>query len=250
MGRTKRVAIIADLHCGHRAGLTPPRWRYRVDSDQHIWHKFSKIQDEAWAKYRKIVRAVGKVDILIVNGDTIDGRGERSGGVELITGDRNEQVAMAVECIKVWTADKVRMVRGTPYHTGDIESWEDLVAQQVGAKIGDHEWFSVNGRVFDCKHHIGGSSVQYGRLTQANKDELWNLVWAELEQQPRGDYFIRSHVHYCEGSFKWVKGVRKQVIITPALQTMGTRFGARRCSGIVHWGLVALDVHPKGFISW
>ena len=52
----------------------------------------------------KIVRDLQPVHLLLVGGDCIDGRGEKSGSTELITVNRNEQCQMAAECIRVWRA--------------------------------------------------------------------------------------------------------------------------------------------------
>lgn len=246
----KRVAVIADMHCGHRAGLTPPNWRFRECSDEHIWKKFTRVQQEAWDLYMKEVEFLKPIDALLVNADCIDGRGEKSGGVELITGDRNEQCKMAIDCINVWEAPAVFMTRGTGYHTGDIESWEDIIAEQIKAKIGDHEFIDVNGFVIDMKHHVGSSQVPYGRGTAVAKDDVWNLMWKEAELQPRGDMILRSHVHYYTYQRRRVGKRTRYMITTPALQAMGTRFGARRCSGTVDWGVFAFDIDENGRVVW
>jgi len=245
--KTKRVVIISDMHCGHRAGLTPPSWQCKNEAG-HVWQKFLQVQEECWKLYIAEVKKLKPVHLLIVNGDCIDGRGEKSGGVELITGDRQEQCDMAVECIKVWNAEHVAMTRGTNYHVGAEEEWEDRIARDVGAKIGDHEWIDVNGFVWDVKHHIGSSQVPHGRGTSLARDVLWNQLWANAGEQPRGDFLVRSHCHYWEGQYRMLGGKRVEAVITPALQAMGTRFGARRCSGSVHWGLLAFDISSEGKI--
>lgn len=259
---TKRIVIVADLHCGHRAGLTPPEYRYRESSDTHIWRKFTKVQEETWGLYMEAVKALNPITCLVANGDLIDGRGERSGGVELITADRNEQCQMAVECLRKWRFDgqaekcDTFVVTGTPYHAGDIESWEHIAGEmlatgepRVRVKVGDHEWPNVNGYIFDCKHFVGGSQVPHGRATAIKREELWNSLWAEAGNQPRADMIVRSHVHYCEGSWKYIGGRKVEAFTTPALQAMGTRYGARKCSGTVDWGLMAFDIDINGRIA-
>jgi len=246
---TKRVVIISDMHCGHRAGLTPPNYQYK-NAAGHVWQKFTKVQAECWNLYLSEIKLLQPVHLLIVNADCIDGRGERSGGCELITGDRSEQSDMAAECIEQWKAKHVCMTRGTPYHTGNEEDWEDQIAKAVGAKIGDHEWVEVNGFTFDVKHHVGSSSVPHGRGTALARDVLWNQLWAQAGEQPRGDMVVRSHVHYWEGQYRMLGGKRVEAVTTPALQAMGTKYGARRCSGAVHWGVLGFDIGPKGKIVW
>jgi hypothetical protein len=87
----KRVLIMSDLHCGHRVGLTPPDWQYRPG----VRSKWRKIQQACWNWYANEIEEAGPFDVVIVNGDAIDGRGERSGGTELLTTDRHEQVEIA-----------------------------------------------------------------------------------------------------------------------------------------------------------
>lgn len=246
----KKLVCISDLHCGHRVGLTPPEYQWINKRSDHIWRKFGTVQKQTWDWYARKVEEIGRPDILVVNADCIDGRGERSGGVELITGDRNEQAKIAMQCIKLWNPKAIVMTRGTAYHTGDIESWEDIIAYQLGCKIGDHEWLEINGVVFDFKHHCGSSSVPYGRKTAVGREQLWNDLWADARLQPRADWIVRSHVHYCEGGFKFRGDKEIWAITTPALQAMGTRYGATRCSGTVDFGLISWDIDEKGVRDW
>ena len=238
----KRVVIIADMHCGHRVGLTPPKYQSAI-----CGQKYFNIQHELWNQYVDILKDLGKIDVLIVNGDCIDGRGDRSGGVELIARSRMKQVDMAVECINECKADKIIITRGTPYHTGYKEDFEDLIAKGVGAvKIGEHEWPEVNGLIFDVKHKIGNTGVPHTKGTSVNRDKLWNQLWAEREQQPRARIFIRSHVHW----FFATKDADAECIYTPALQGMGSKYGARECSGTVDWGLIYFDIDENGGYTW
>jgi len=238
----KRVVVIADLHCGHRVGLTPPKFQSAI-----CGHKYHKIQIELWDKYCEILHKLKPIDVLLVNADCIDGRAERSGGVELIATSRKKQVDMAAECIKEAEADKIIMTRGTPYHTGYKEDWEDMVADAVDAvKIGEHEWPEINGLIFDMKHKVGNTGVPHTKGTSINRDRLWNQLWAEREQQPKAKIFIRSHVHW----FFATKDSDAECIYTPALQGMGSKYGARECSGTVDWGLIYFDIDIDGGYTW
>jgi len=245
----KRVVVISDLHCGHRVGLTPPDYQSQVvgGSSQALSKKFYYIQVELWDRYVRAIKKLQPIDLLIVNGDCIDGRGKRSGSTELIQVDRNKQVDMAVQCIKEANAQNIVIVRGTPYHVGKKEEFEDSIARQVGAlKIEDHGWYDVNGLIFDVKHKVGSSSIPHGRATPLSKEALWNLIWAERDEQPRADILIRSHVHY----FEYRGDSSVLCMTTPALQGMGSKYGAKECSGTVDWGFVWFDVREGGRYSW
>ena len=223
---------LADLHCGHQAGLTPEEWWFNGSGPQRA--KWRKLQRELWAEYRGLVDKIGPVDFLLVNADCIDGRGERSGSTEVITTSRLEQVEMAVECLKLWEAKQVVLSRGTPYHVGVEEDFEDLIAQSLGGYIKDHPFIDIEGVMFDMKHHIGTSSIPHGRSTALGRDWMWNALWAARQEQPKADVLLRAHTHYFRytGEEDWL------AMILPALQAASTKYGARQCSGRVSWGVV------------
>ena len=256
MSRTfKRVVAIADLHCGHYVGLTPPQFQVSAadfddDDTRRIaehWQKIERIQDAMWRKYMALVKKLRPVDCLLVVGDCIDGKGYKSGGSEQSTSDRDTQAEMASMCIRRWKAEKIVIARGTPYHVGTLESWENEVADRVGAdKIGGHEWVDVNGVIFDIKHKVGASSIPHGRHTAIAKQRLWNLLWAEKGIYPKADVLLRGHVHY----ENYCGGPGWHAMTLPALQGPGSKFGIEQCDGVVDWGVVSFDVYPDGRYSW
>lgn len=251
---SKRILVISDLHCGHVVGLTPPRWQLKPDGPRGRTKrvKHAETEREAWEWYVRTLRKYGPYDIVVVNGDAIDGHGTASGGTELITSDREEQAEMAVYSIQQAMSKrnghkcKLVMTYGTAYHSGKEEDWESIIASDLNAeKIGAHEWINVGGRVFDFKHHIGSSSIPHGRHSAVAKDALWAGLWAERGEAPKSDVIIRSHVHY----FGYCGDGRTLMMTTPALQAMGSKFGSRRCSGVVDFGFVIFNV-DKGILTW
>jgi len=252
MAKAKRVVIISDLHCGHRAGLTPPAWHYRITNEEEAaaFQKWAIVQKECWDWYRSTMSKLRPIDVLIVNGDCIDGTGRRSGGTELVTTDRDVQCQMACKCLQVAKAKKVLMVRGTPYHTGEEEDMENHIARTLPAdKIGDHEWYNINGVTFDVKHFIGSSTIPHGRVTALLRDQLWNRLWAMTDQQPEADIMVRSHVHYAVFAGGHFNGRLKVAMTTPALQSHGSKYGAKKCSGLVDFGITYIDIDAKGNYS-
>jgi len=243
MRKFKRVVVLSDLHCGHRVGLTPPKWQERCTNP-----KYNRIQKELWEFFHKQIKALKPIDVLLINGDVIDGKGQRSGSTELITADRVEQAEIAAECILPIKADSIIITYGTPYHTGLSEDWEDVVAQRIRARsIRSQEWINVNGLIFDLKHFISRSTIPHGKGTPIAKDKLWNLIWAEYEEQPNADIIIRSHVHgldYIGNSNKWLG------MTTPALQGQGSKYGARIPSQHIDFGFVHFDVTSKTQWNW
>jgi hypothetical protein len=246
----KRLLVIADTHCGHRVGLTPPQYTTQVIGGKAT-KKYYKIQVETWDWFTKEVDKLKPIDVLATNGDLIDGTGSRSGGTELITTDIRTQRKMAVESIEHIESPKIIMARGTDYHVSpNGQDAEDLIYDELKknykVKIGDHEFFNINGVVFDMKHHIGSTSVPYSRGTAISKDQVFNVLWHDYEEQPRADVLFRAHAHYyfyC-GDGSW------HGIVLPALQAQGSKYGARRKSGHVDFGFVHFDIYKDGSYTW
>lgn len=231
--------MISDLHAGHQSGLTPPEWQKEYKKRD----KFQRVRSVLWDFYAKTLDALQPIDRLVVNGDAIDGKGERSGGTELIEADRNEQAAIAADAIKYAKAKRVNLISGTPYHTGREDDFERTVARLCGADhYGAHEWIDCDGVVFDFKHKTNGSIIPHGRYTGPQRAALWNLIWAERGIQPKANVIVRSHVHF----FGYSGDARKMVVTTPALQAW-TNYGSKECEGTNDLGLISFDCENGGY---
>lgn len=242
----KKVLILSDMHCGHVTGLTPPAYQRRSNTE-HKWNKYVSVQKNIWKWFTKEVLEHGPYDHCIVNGDCIDGPGSRSGGSELITTDSLEQANIAIEILKTLPVKKFTMTYGTAYHTGQCEDFEQVVAKALKAKIGSHEWVTINGAIFDVKHHLSSSSIPYGRTTALSKEAYQNALWAARGEQPQADVLLRSHVHYYSQAITRIGNTLVTAVSTPALQGYGSKYGARRCSAPVDIGfLVAHVAKTKG----
>jgi hypothetical protein len=244
--KPKRIVVISDLHCGNRSGLTPPDWQYKDEATSDGMEKWGTIQRAVWKFYAATLAKLQPIDLLVVNGDALDGKGERSGGMELLTADRREQVEMAGQAIELAGARKVLIIRGTPYHVGEGEDWESVLADRVkAAHCGIHEWVEAGGVVLDFKHRVSSSIIPHGRNTLINRAALWNTLWAERGLQPRADILIRSHVHY------HIHGgdARRLVMTTPCLQAW-SRYGSLVMEGTIDVGMISIDCLGKGRYTW
>lgn len=243
--RRKRVVTISDLHCGHEFGLTPPAWQYKNDGHPRI-AKAAKFQRALWSFATEALDDLKPIDVLICNGDAIDGKGDKSGGIEQITTDRLEQCEMAAEFINYAEAKQVRLLYGTRYHVGKDEDFEQVLAERVNGSIQGHGFFDVNGCIFDVKHKVGSSSIPHGRMTALARARLWNTVWSqEHERQPKANIIQRSHVHY----FNYAGGRDWLAMTVPAL-SYGTSYGIRECEGIVDIGMIVVDIDKAGGWRW
>lgn len=232
--------MISDLHCGSIYGLTPPGW-FTKQSKHHY-----TIQREAWKAYLQMTKKWSEPDVLLVNGDAIDGRQEKQGGAELLTNDRNMQCDMAVKCIKCWDAKQVIMTYGSKYHVGDqAEDFEYNIANSVGAEIEGRMLFEMEGMTIDARHQVSSSVIPHGRATGLLREIMWDLIREAADNWPKVDMVIRSHAHY----HLWVEMPGKIGIITPSLQLSRGRYGSREMSGSTHWGAIRLTIHNGEIIG-
>jgi len=208
--------------------------------------KFYPYQKEAWQSYITMTCDWQEPDILICNGDLIEGRQSKQGGAELITNDRNVQGDMATICLKRWNAKKIFIAYGSKYHVGDqAEDFEYTIAQKIGATIGGRLFIDIEGFMLDCRHKLGTSRIPHGRATALLKAMMWNLVKSGLDAEPKVNMIIRSHAHY----YMWIEQAGRAMMITPSLQLARGRFGSRECEGEVNWGAIKLQIDKGKLIG-
>jgi len=238
----KTVIALGDLHCGHIAGLMPRGWI----KNQSEFESLHKLESEMLRAYATWTRKFARPDLLIVNGDLIEGKGRKSGGTELVTSDREEQAGMAVKLLKMWNPKKCIITYGTSYHSGEEEDWERWVAKDMDCEIHNHAQFEIAGIVFDVKHHLSNSTMPHTKGTPLAREILHNLLWTEAEGCERADIVLRSHVHnyfHCD-SVNW------DAFSLPGLQAPShNKHGGRRCSQVVNFGILGIQINERNG-SW
>jgi hypothetical protein len=237
-----RVLLAGDLHCGHMAGLTPKGYQIPESHDNPVHRTFAQFQRETWDFFDKSIMSLKPFTHAIWNGDLIDGSGKKSKGTELITTDRLLQGEMAQKVIETVDAGVNVISFGTGYHTGEGEDFESVIAANTGAIINAENLLKIGDVIFNVKHHVGGSGTPYGAATPILRDAIWSDLWSQLEDNPNAQIIVRSHAH----TFIQVDDGSRHAIVLPALQGAFTKFGTRRCSKIVHWGFVYVDIYSDG----
>ena len=246
MRKSKKILVISDTHCGHRSGLISPEMDSRPGGGNTDALERFAFRRWHWDKFSSVLDTVGKVDIVIANGDLIDGPEPGSGGTELILVDRQDQVAVATDVLKhIKGSPKFFLSYGTGYHTGNVEDWERDIAKAIGGKIGDEDNISVNGVVINYRHHLSGSSVPHGRFTAIAREKLWKDIWALRGEYPTSNIIIRSHVHYHSAISGYDIGPWI-AFSTPALQGYHSKY-SRRVTGTVDMGVVLLEIEDGDF---
>ena len=256
MKKYRRVVVISDTHCGHRAGLCSPDYQYEIKKNPRSQtirdrNKFAVIQREIWSWYAKTMKDLQPIDTLFHLGDCIDGNSPKNSGIEEMEVDRLKQCDIAVDCINESKAKNIILIRGTDYHVGGSTEYENVVYDRItppgSKKIGNHEWVEFfDGKIiFDLKHKVGNTTVPYSQGTSISKDRYMNLLWAERDLQPKANIFIRGHIHkdFFAGDSDFLS------LSMPSLQWT-TNYGAKVCSSRVSVGLAVFDLCSDGTYSW
>jgi hypothetical protein len=230
----RKVLIISDTHCGHRYGLAVPQ-----DCS-------NRIQRKAWSFFQEGIKKLGPFDIVFLNGDAIDGNARKNGGVELITTDRIQQCDFAERILRA-IADfggnqpKYYFTKGTPYHTGHEEDWEEVLASRFRdgqyVNIKNHFILDVDGVRFDFKHKVGRGTLPHSSATPLLRDVLMTVLKEHIENREKVNVVIRSHVHY----HVMVQAMQKTAFTTPALQ-VNSNYGELQCSGLTDFGFLVAEV--------
>lgn len=252
----KRIVFIADLHSGHRFGLTPPGYQYgppwpEDEYERARRRKCADVQQKVWSFYAGMAERLQPTDpnmelSLVVNGDCCDGKGARNAGKELLAAMKRTQCAMAVEAIQLFQPDHIYMAPGTGYHVGLDDDWEEDIADKVNAdEFKDMLSLDVNGLLFNVRHKTSRSVNPHGRTTILLRQRIWEVLWADWEERKAAHVLIRGHVHY----HTYAGGPDHLVMTNPALEVY-SEYGVRQCEGIIHVGLLWFDVEENGDYSW
>ena len=241
-----RTVFLSDLHCGHIAGLTPPQWQLNLENE--IYSEYARLQRQVWDFLEISVNELLEerpIDRLIINGDAIDGDGAKCKGTEQITSDMYEQVLMAEECIRLFKCDNIAMTYGSNYHQARGTDFERILADNLGAIIGNDLKLKINNSIVQVKHHVGNSSVPYSKATQVAKAKMNDILDSLKNGLEIADLVVRSHVH------KYVYFENTQLgkaFVTPCFQVK-SNFGKRYFDGTLDIGFVVVDFYDSGHID-
>lgn len=231
-----RIVAVGDLHCGSTLGLVPADGFPAEDGGLY---EPSGAQRWLWERWVDFWQQVGRVDVLFLLGDLVDG----DKFPQRWTYDQKVQVGCAVEClVRVLRPPPAHIfaVRGTTVHVGPAAEADAYVARLLGAPddhIGFHLLVRVAGYLFDLAHHVGGRRLPW--TMEATATALAAQFRAGDGEVP--DFVLRGHVHYAADS-----GVvtRPRVLIVPGWQLRtahALRYGGAAVLPVGGW---IIDISP------
>lgn len=215
----KKVLVVSDLQIGSKYSVWPEEMPIK---DGGYWRMSPKqrMLADAWDKFLKLAAQI-KPDILILNGDMIEGAQEKAKGIPVITSDLGEQAEAALIILEPLrkTAEECWMIRGTSYHDSDHAGPLEKIAKDLGCVPFRPRQYSdwvlnldIDGVILNFAHHISVSTGLY-RATAPDREGIWSAL-AGRSKVPDADAVIRSHVHL----FCHVEHSSKHMVITPGWQ--------------------------------
>lgn len=214
----RKVLFIADTHCGNVAGLAPPG--YRCD-------KLRDLQEQFYSWFVAERNKYGPYDACVALGDLTDGEGKKGTLDTFETDIKRQQEAAALIIADCGVpADKIFIVRGTPFHTNGALEYEDRVAEIVGCSIKDVQKIEVEGWKIHGKHVSGRSDIPYGQGTPLLKELTRLEAQAFRDDADAPDVIARGHVHY----EALVRKHNRQAFNCPALELPLDGANSRRYS--------------------
>lgn len=192
MSGLNRIGVIGDLHCGSRWGLTPPSYWNQHTPGMVKW---------LWECWQDFQQTAGELDLLIANGDLIDGKQARASGVGVITTSMGEQTTIAIDAMSglVKQAKKTIRTEDTPYHEsfegplGALDATFGINAPRIENRI-VRDIVLENGKVLNVKHTPESGGVIY-RGTGMDRELLWSSLMETHSGLPPATFILRSHLH-------------------------------------------------------
>jgi hypothetical protein len=215
------VVVVSDLHVGGRFALFPRGFR---TSNDVLW-PLNRGQDyllECWEN--ALARLPSEIDVLVFNGDIVEGRNKFVMGLNIIEPDPLWQVRAAAQVTEplVRRARQIRCTQGSCYHVGKGGAYSELFAERVGAKPRQGHYvipwwrFWFHGVYFDFAHR---QSVMFRYRSTAMEREIEffiTRIGKKNKAPPRHVVITRSHTHV--GFKAWWDSNTRVSVSTPSMK--------------------------------
>lgn len=218
----KKILVVSDLHCGSIFGMLPPNFetsdgtiRPQNAGQKHLWSCWNATVDYA--------NKVG-IDVIVVNGDVVDGTQRAQHGTELSLPLLFDQKGAAIDTLRpISTLAPMYFVKGTEYHDSKAGAEVEAVAEDLHAVrydgIGQGKFakdildLEVEDVVVNFAHGISVAAGFY-RATAHDREGIWSALAGKDGKMPKADAVVRSHAHF----FIHVEHASKHIVGSPCWQ--------------------------------
>ena len=253
--KPKRVLVISDLHVGSSTALCSAKPIIADLGTFYTPNGLQKIFFKAWKDMIKSLK--GPVDLLVINGECIDGANVKQVGQQSWTTNFEDMMEDAKKLIEMIPYKKVLILRGSNYHEQlDGTNFEEIMAGKLRDCVkykayggeGKTDYFAfvkVYNKIFSFTHHIGFSKSEAYRTTALAR-EMAGMHF-QHDKLGRADIFVRSHVHY----FNHIEFVHTHGCTTPAWKYPDQHLFRGGLAGTTaDIGAVAFVIHSNGHVDF
>lgn len=191
---SQRVLVLSDTHVGSNVALAPEE--LILESNNRILA--NEIQLALLQEFYNMVDEVGTVDLLVLNGDLVEGTNYYGEGAGCLTTSMSEQAKTAIELLSDIRCRKVVGCRGTAYHGKKNPNMDHQVIEGLGGVCMDEVSLTIEGLRFYANHRTPVRMVRFETRPQSVAQDI---LLGELNSMDFGHYDIicKAHVHYYIG---------------------------------------------------
>jgi hypothetical protein len=199
----KNTMVVNDFHVGSFYSICPPT--VKVDTkdkngkDFEVNYNARELQKEIYDRWERVCERSPPIDLLIVNGDMMDGPNYKGKGEGLWTNLIRVQCVVCADLLEMLPITKdtiIRMTYSSAYHSGHNPSGDEILYQELQARGYNNISlkYSQAIQVNDLRMHIGHKvGVSMNDTTALTKE----IDWAISHRQDFGkiDCIFRGHAH-------------------------------------------------------
>jgi len=194
----KTLLIISDLHVGSRWGLFPRDFQLSTGEVYQL-NRGQEYLLECWE--HTLAQVPKRFDVLIVNGDAINGPNPRESARDQIEQDPEWQVRAALALLEpvAKRARETYLTQGSAYHVGEAAKDEERLGWMLGAvpdPAGHYAWdwllLDIQGVLLDISHHRS-VGIRY-ESSFGEREMQFDRMIADVKGGS-ADIIIRAHGH-------------------------------------------------------
>lgn len=235
-----RILFPSDWHLGHEVGFCFPEVIINEGTPREYTINASNLQTAIHDGAMDVLKEIGKIDVLVLNGDLVDGVNKHSEGYGIWSCTKEEQIRQAVkfgEIIKKMGVKEIYGTKGSAYHCGDNICADLEVVQRLGGKFKTSHFLTFRDVNFNVAHKIGYTKNDRTKSNAA----MAELAAAVSNEKVYGnvDVIVRSHVHY----FAQASYDDKTCFTTPALKARDDYAETGGLGMAPRFGMIYVDVN-------